>query len=70
MAANLKIKQVVFNIDDPDQKLLLQHAAQRTNFSAYIKRLIQRDMEGGSLTPVANVHPEEIDFTFNAESFI
>lgn len=38
-------KCVAFNIVDPDQKAMLDHAGKRTNFSAYIKRLIQRDME-------------------------
>jgi hypothetical protein len=39
-------KNVSFNIADPDQKALLEYAMQRPNFSAYVKRLIQRDMEG------------------------
>lgn len=44
---NIKTKGVAFNLDDPDQLKMLDHANQRTNFSSYIKRLIQRDMEGG-----------------------
>lgn len=39
-------KPVAFNIEDPDQLALYEHAMKRTNFSAYVKRLIQRDMEG------------------------
>lgn len=39
------IKSVAFNTNDPDQAALLYHADKRQNFSAYIKRLIQRDME-------------------------
>ena len=39
------IKSVAFNSDDPDQKAMLEHASTRTNFSGYVKRLIQRDME-------------------------
>lgn len=42
---------VVFNVDDPDQKKLWEHARKRPNFSGYIKRLIQRDMEGGQVVP-------------------
>lgn len=42
----IKIKTIAFNISDPDQKALYEHAEKRTNFSAYGKRLIQRDMEG------------------------
>jgi len=40
------IKSVAFNPEDPDQQALLAHAHLRTNFSGYVKRLIQRDMEG------------------------
>jgi hypothetical protein len=38
-------KGVVFNISDPDQVKLFNHANSRSNFSAYVKRLIQRDMD-------------------------
>ncbi|WP_102346839.1 hypothetical protein [Bacillus sp. Marseille-P3661] len=49
MADKIQItrKSVAFNIDDPDQMALLEHASKRANFSSYIKRLIQRDLEGG-----------------------
>lgn len=40
---------VVFNVDDPDQRKLWKHAKKRPNFSGYVKRLIQRDMEGGQV---------------------
>ena len=39
------IKSVSFNVQDPDQKAMLEHAGKRPNFSGYVKRLIQRDME-------------------------
>lgn len=39
-------KSVVFNAADPDQAAMLEHAAQRQNFSAYCKRLIYADMRG------------------------
>ena len=39
-------KSVAFNPHDPDQAAMLEHAAKRSNFSAYIKRLIYRDMAG------------------------
>lgn len=53
MAKQKKPKQmhnqpVSFNLADPDQKELFDHAMKRPNFSGYIKRLIQRDMESGS----------------------
>lgn len=40
-------KTIAFNVIDPDQEAMLKHADLRPNFSGYIKRLIQRDMEGG-----------------------
>lgn len=40
-------KGVAFNVLDPDQRKLFDYAANRSNFSAYVKRLIQRDLEGG-----------------------
>lgn len=40
--------QVIFNKKDPEQLKLFQHAASRTNRSGFIKRLIQRDMDGAS----------------------
>lgn len=43
----IKVKGVAFNVEDPDQLKMLQHANLRQNFSSYIKRLIQRDMESG-----------------------
>lgn len=49
MAKRIVLKSVAFNVLDPDQSQLLEHAMRRSNFSAYIKRLIQRDMEGGTV---------------------
>lgn len=46
MSAEIKRSPVAFNLEDPDQLALYVHAKKRTNFSAYVKRLIQRDMEG------------------------
>lgn len=42
-----KIKPVSFNMNDPFERGLLEHTTQFSNFSGYIKRLIQRDKEGG-----------------------
>lgn len=41
----MKTKGVAFNLDDPDQKDLYEWAMARTNFSAYVKRLIQADRD-------------------------
>jgi hypothetical protein len=46
MSTQIKRSPVAFNLADPDQLAMYEHAKLRTNFSAYIKRLIQRDMEG------------------------
>jgi predicted component of type VI protein secretion system len=46
VADNLfKTKGVTFNLGDPDQYELYKHSKKRKNFSAYVKRLIQRDLE-------------------------
>lgn len=42
---SMKTKGVAFNLDDPDQKELFDWAMSRTNFSAYVKRLIQTDRD-------------------------
>lgn len=52
----IEVKSVAFNLADPDQRKMYEWVAQRTNFSAYMKRLIQRDMEGGV---VARVETQE-----------
>jgi hypothetical protein len=48
MAKDIKRIPVAFNLLDPDQKAMYDHVQKRTNMSFYLKRLIQRDMEGGS----------------------
>ncbi|MDR7001537.1 hypothetical protein [Neobacillus niacini] len=48
MAKKIVNKSVSFNVIDPFQRQMKEHVEQYPNFSAYIKRLIQRDMEGGS----------------------
>jgi len=63
----LKNEAVVFNLEDPDQYLLWKHLKSRTNVSAYLKRLIQRDMEGG--VTQTESQPTSIDQDA-AESFI
>lgn len=55
-------KSVAFNCADPDQVQMFNHAMSRTNFSAYVKRLIQRDMECTIRTesPVPRIEHEYI----------
>lgn len=45
MPKKIKTKGVAFNMLCPDQKQLFEYADERPNFSSYVKRLIQRDME-------------------------
>jgi hypothetical protein len=62
-------KPVAFNLSDPDQLALYTHAMKRTNFSGYIKRLIQRDMEGWNVQPniSVSVAKEELDISLVSE---
>lgn len=43
-------KTISFKLSDPMEKELLKHAEGFTNFSVYVKRLIQRDKEVGLYT--------------------
>jgi hypothetical protein len=55
VSENRKGKSVVFRLDDPFEAKLYEHAMKHKSFSPYILRLIQRDMEGGSVPPVKMV---------------
>ena len=47
MGKTIKNKCVSFNTEDKTQQAMLDYIEQRcTNFSAYVKTLIARDMEG------------------------
>jgi hypothetical protein len=48
MAKKIVNKSVSFNILDPFQFQMKKHTEQFSNFSSYIKSLIQRDMENGT----------------------
>lgn len=47
MGKKIVNKSVSFNVLDPYQLLMKEYTEQFPNFSGYIKRLIQRDMENG-----------------------
>ncbi len=51
---------VVFNMNDPFQKKLYDHVHLSTNFSYFIKTLIQRDMEGAPFLKVVPIEKEEV----------
>lgn len=69
MPKDIRIHAANFNVLDPWQKKLYDHAAGHTNVSAYLKSLIQRDMEGS--TPAPNRESASTQETdFDAEGFI
>ncbi|MBO1515659.1 hypothetical protein [Metabacillus bambusae] len=66
-------KGVSFNVDDPFEYKLLLFALQQGAFSKYIKRLIQRDMEGVSIPasqPIQDQVIKQFDSPGIADSFI
>lgn len=46
MGKVIRRSQVAFNLEDPYQAKMYEYVATQTNSSAYLKRLIMRDMEG------------------------
>lgn len=68
---NLINKMVVFSEDDPFQMELLEHASRFPNFSGYIKRLIQRDKEGGQYIQPSVKPAEQPDLSdIDASAFV
>ena len=63
MAKKIVNKSVSFNVVDPFQKQMKEHVEQYPNFSAYMKRLIQRDMEGGNAVRTIKKAPAPISMT-------
>lgn len=59
MGKEIVNKSVSFNILDPFQKQMKEYTEQYPNFSAYMKRLIQRDMEGGSAVRTIKKAPQQ-----------
>jgi hypothetical protein len=47
MAKDREVKSISFKVSEPYERAMLEHTKQFANFSVYVKRLIQRDMEGG-----------------------
>ncbi|WP_339820553.1 hypothetical protein MKZ15_05780 [Paenibacillus sp. FSL R7-0216] len=69
MGKQIKIVQVAFNVLDPDQLQQYEHVRQRPNQSGYIKRLVQRDIDGGARGVAAVVNEVSRD-NFELEGFI
>ncbi|OIB04844.1 hypothetical protein AK95_14605 [Paenibacillus sp. LC231] len=68
MAKEIRIIQVAFNVLDPDQLQQYEHVRLRPNQSGFLKRLIQRDIDGGVMGPRQTVAGLQDDFT--VEGFI
>ncbi|MGG4090584.1 hypothetical protein [Paenibacillus lautus] len=68
MAKEIRIIQVAFNVLDPDQLQQYEHVRLRPNQSGFLKRLIQRDIDGGFGDPRQLVRDLQDDFT--VEGFI
>jgi len=66
MAKQIERIQVTFNVLDPDQQRLYEYVYGKTNSSGYLKRLIQRELDGmillGSAATVAAVGNVEDEF--------
>ena len=63
MAKKIVNKSVSFNVVDPFQRQMKEHVEQYPNFSAYMKRLIQRDMEGGNAVRTIKKAPAPMSMT-------
>ena len=65
-----KIKPVSFNEDDPIECAMLTHASKFSSFSVYVKRLIQRDMDGNYAPKLTPQVIENNDDKSDYESFL
>lgn len=70
MAKEIRIIQVAFNVLDPDQLQLYNHVQERPNKSGYLKRLIQRDVDGGHGGGRLAATAPELGNDFVVEGFI
>jgi hypothetical protein len=72
MAKKINKIPVCLNMLDPDQARMYEWVCSRPNRSGYLKRLIQRDMEGGAAAPVMKMHSAAAPMVddFNANAFI
>jgi hypothetical protein len=72
MAKKINKIPVCLNMLDPDQAKMYEWVCNRPNRSGYLKRLIQRDMEGGAAVGGRNTQPASTSLKddFNASAFI
>ncbi|SET69510.1 hypothetical protein SAMN05216389_12125 [Oceanobacillus limi] len=57
----LKTKGVSFNVADDGQRELFEHCEGKSNFSAYVKSLILRDILGEPVVPKVEPESQEAD---------
>lgn len=62
------VKSISFKLSDPFERQLLEHTEQFSNFSTYIKRLIQRDKEGIHVPQSVHFSPVEEQHDEDAEA--
>ncbi|RUT48580.1 hypothetical protein EJP82_01165 [Paenibacillus anaericanus] len=70
MAKKIKIVQVAFNVMDPDQLQQYDYVRNRPNKSGYLKRLVQREMDGVSSVVMTKAIDASDNNDFSAEGFI
>lgn len=61
-------KTISFDRNDPDQKAELEHAEQRSNFSAYVRTLIRMDRRETGFTYPEALKPAPKDDEIDQES--
>jgi hypothetical protein len=65
MAKKIERVAICFNVLDDYQALMHKWITDKPNSSGYLKRLIQRDMEGGYLPPSSQQATQQNDFDPN-----
>jgi hypothetical protein len=63
-----KVKSVAFNVADPMEMALYNHALKHKYFSTYIKRLIMRDLEHGQQTDLSEFYKSALIYDKEEES--
>ncbi len=59
----VKVKSASFNVDDEHQRRIWEYCNSVSNFSAYVKALVFRDMEGA---PVVKQEPQQPETDVNS----
>jgi hypothetical protein len=63
-----RVKSVSFNVADPYEMAMYEHARKHRYFSTYIKRLIARDMEHGTQVDLTEFEKASKYYQENEES--